>query len=107
MNGVVSLCRQIFSVREIKKRRCAKNPRLQLVLLQKAEPEGAPERPGHHQPAVSHQRGAFTEAHSRVFTGSTPLRSVFQNPEEEAQQGEDVDSARGSVPEGFHLRSHQ
>lgn len=30
-----------------------------------------------------------------------------QDPEKEAQQGEDVDSTRGSVPEGFHLRSHQ
>lgn len=30
-----------------------------------------------------------------------------QNPQAEAQPGEDVDSARGSVSEGFHFRSHQ
>lgn len=44
---------QIFSFREIKKRGRTKDPRVQLLLLQEAEPAGAAERPGHHQPAVS------------------------------------------------------
>lgn len=35
------------------------------------------------------------------------LLTNFQNPQKEAQPGEDVDSTCGSVSEGFHFCSHQ
>lgn len=44
---------QVFSFREIKKRGSTKNPHIQLLLLQEAEPERTEERRRCSQPAVS------------------------------------------------------
>lgn len=64
----VALLRQIFSFREIEKRRCTKNPRVQLVFLQKTEPERAQERHRYHQPAVSVNVESFYRPNGRIFT---------------------------------------
>lgn len=98
---------QIFSFREIEKRGCTENPRLQLLLLQEVEPERAAERPGHHEPAVSISLNTAGLQMCRYVQILQPLGFNFQNPEKEAQQGQDVDTARGPVPEGFHFCSHQ
>lgn len=68
---------QIFSFREIEEGRCTKDPRLQLLLLQEAEPEGAAERSGHHQPAVSLTQHADTPRHTFTRSHVAPAAECF------------------------------